>query len=170
MTDTPTNKPDLLARIRSARTALDAALAPLTPAQLAAQDRQGWSIKDHLAHLIRWERKLVGVNLGGQSFAEVFGMDAATAAATAHMSAETGINEWFHQQDQAMSLAEVQAAAAASFAATVAAIEELPAERLFGPHAAGSPDATLLDFIAGNTWEHYDEHREHLAAILQPND
>jgi hypothetical protein len=53
--DSPTSKADLLERIETAQAELDAALLGLSNAQLDRKDRDGgWSIKDHVGHIIGW--------------------------------------------------------------------------------------------------------------------
>lgn len=103
----PTSKAELLQWIRRDRTALEQTLAQVSPAQMTLPGRDGWSIKDHLAHLVAWQRILLESHLGGKTFAEAAGMDEATAAATAHMTAETGLNDYFLARDRDLPLYEV---------------------------------------------------------------
>src|SRR5574341_330088 len=92
----PSSKTELLARIQAERAALEQAIANLSEAQMTALGPESWSVKDHLAHVVTWEQILVLAHLQGRSFAEAAHRDEATAAATAHMTAETGLNAYFH--------------------------------------------------------------------------
>lgn len=51
----PENKETLIQRYSDARAALLAALDGLTDAQLTDPTLDGWSIKDHLAHMALWD-------------------------------------------------------------------------------------------------------------------
>ena len=53
-------KTELLSDIEQSWTRLDTTLNRLTESQLTAiQDAQGWTVKDHVIHLMRWERSVV---------------------------------------------------------------------------------------------------------------
>jgi hypothetical protein len=53
-------KVELVAATAREREALLALLASMTPEQLAQPGEYGWSAKDHVAHLVEWERLLLG--------------------------------------------------------------------------------------------------------------
>src|SRR5712692_10981660 len=69
----PKNKAELLARIRAARAQLERTLAGLDEAALSAPGPEGWAVKDHLAHLAAWGRKVLG-NMDGRKGTEVLGV------------------------------------------------------------------------------------------------
>jgi hypothetical protein len=53
-------KKDLLSDMEQSWTRLNTALNKLTESQLTTiQDAQGWTVKDHVIHLTRWERSVV---------------------------------------------------------------------------------------------------------------
>src|SRR5512145_989206 len=59
------NKAQLLAEIQKTWDELNAELERLTEEQMTAKhDAQGWTVKDHLVHLARWERSVVYLLLG----------------------------------------------------------------------------------------------------------
>ena len=71
----PKSKAELLMRIRVARSELDLTVAGLDEAALAAPGPEGWSVKDHLAHLAAWARKVLA-NMDGRTGPEVLGVPA----------------------------------------------------------------------------------------------
>src|SRR6478609_6621173 len=56
----PTTKAGLQEQVRAQFAALDAAIAPILPAQMVVPGVNGaWSVKDALAHLTFWDRHLL---------------------------------------------------------------------------------------------------------------
>jgi hypothetical protein len=167
-TSLPQNKADLIARIQHERAALERVISTLNDAQMIMPGPEGWSVKDHLAHIVAWEQILVHAHLGGQSFAEAAQMDEATAAATAHMTAETGLNEWLYQRDKSRPLAEVLTDFQQSHQQVLAALDKLEWAELLQPRAPHTPDAApRLAYIRGDTYEHYQEHRRIIDAMME---
>jgi hypothetical protein len=158
-------KADLLAHITAERVALEQTVAGLNEGQLTALGPEGWSIKDHLAHLVAWEEVLVIAHVQGRSFAEAARMDDHTAAATNHMTAETGLNDYFYRRDKERSLAETLADLHRSYRRVLSVLDTLPEERLLTTDQDGHP---LLEVIAGNTYRHYREHARIIRTLLAP--
>src|SRR5438105_1752567 len=69
----PKTKADLLARIRAARAELERTLTGLDDAALSAPGPEGWAVKDHLAHLAAWGRKVLA-NMDGRKGLQVLGV------------------------------------------------------------------------------------------------
>ncbi len=156
-TDAPRDKAGLLSRIDRAWAALEESFAGLSEAQLTAPGPEGWSVKDHLAHIATWERILLVAHLQGRSFAEAAGMDDATAKATEEMTAETGLNDWFLQRDRGRPLADVLADVRETHARLLEALEDAEFAAL----------RERMGHVIGNTYEHYDEHRAIIRALVQ---
>src|SRR6476659_6259846 len=72
----PRNKAELIERIESARAELERLIAPLSEEQLTRPGPEGWSIKDHLAHLALWRKSLIAL-LAGRNRVEAIGLDPA---------------------------------------------------------------------------------------------
>jgi hypothetical protein len=164
---TPQNKAELLACIRQERARLEQAIAGLTEAQFLAPGPEGWSVKDHLAHLVTWEQILLVTHLQGRPFAEGAGMDAATAEVTAHMTAETGLNDYFYERDRHLPLAQVLADFHRSYQQVMAALETADFDNWTQPEDADDPESALLHHIIANTSEHYQEHADIIEAITR---
>ena len=164
----PSDNAELLAWISAERALLDQTLERLTEEQMLKPGPEGWSVKDHLAHLVTWERVLIHAHLGGQSFAEATGMDEATAAATAAMTAESGLNDYFYRRDQERQLAEVLADFRETHAEVVAKLEVMEYDELLQPRHPDDPNsARLIDYVAGDTYEHYREHARMIAEMTK---
>ncbi|HET7037154.1 MAG TPA: DinB family protein [Thermomicrobiaceae bacterium] len=160
---------DVPARVETSWDALHAAIAGLTPEQLEAiRDTGGWSIKDHLAHVAAWEASLLALLTGGSRLAALdlredeFDLD----------DFET-INAALQQRSAQVPAAQVLAHAHASHEQLVAALAALGEQGLSRPYADFQPEATenrdrpVRDWVGGNTYEHYDEHRATIAALLE---
>jgi uncharacterized protein (TIGR03083 family) len=166
----PHDKAELMARIDREWAALEHALAPLDEAQMTAPGPGGWSVKDLLAHISAWERVLLVCDLQGGSFAEAAGMDQATSAATEHMTAETGLNDYFYQRDKQLPLTAVLSNFRESHRQVVAALEQLGDADLQRAHDPDDPEVHLMDSIIGDTYAHYHQHRATIEAMFEQRD
>ncbi|CAN5652377.1 hypothetical protein BH10CHL1_BH10CHL1_26680 [soil metagenome] len=156
----PKDKSELMARIAHERAALEQVLHGLNETQMTAIGPEGWSVKDHLAHIVTWEKILLIAHLQGHSFAEAADMDAATSAATEQMTAETGLNDFFHERDKARPLADVITDFRQSHQQILAALALLSdANLLEARHTDGPHSDPLLKITGSDTYEHYQEHR-----------
>jgi uncharacterized protein (TIGR03083 family) len=162
---TSQEKAELLERISSARATLDQAIAALSEPQLAAPGPDGgWSVKDHLAHLTAWEHKLLAMIQGQPGYLGLQ-IDAATYAS----SNLDELNAILHARFQSLGAAAALDEARQSYRQLVAGIEALPAAALSGRYApADDPEDArrVIDGIANNTYEHYDEHRAAIEQIV----
>ncbi|MCX6050798.1 MAG: ClbS/DfsB family four-helix bundle protein, partial [Chloroflexi bacterium] len=153
-------KSALMARIDQEWAALEQVLRDLNETQMTTIGPEGWSVKDHLAHIVTWEKILLIAHLQGHSFGEAAGMDQATSDATEQMTAETGLNDFFHERDKSRPLADVLTDFRQSHQALMAALEPLAYEELLKPRHPDDPHSDLLiQVVASDTYEHYQEHR-----------
>ena len=159
----PREKGQLLTRIREARAALDRTVDRLSEAQLTARGPDGWSGKDHLAHLAAWEGKIVAV-MEGRPAHEGLGLDEAT-----YRGANIDeINAHLHERARARPLPDVLAAFRRTHERLLVALEALPEAELTRPYQSADAGDVLADGIAGNTYEHYEEHRAAIEALAAP--
>lgn len=158
----PADKTSLMALIREERAALEEAVNRLSESQMTTPGPEGWSVKDHLAHLVTWEQILLIHHMKQRPFAEAAAMDEATAAATETMTAEGGLNDFFFERDKDRPLEEVLADFHESHRRVLAALEEASFEALMRPYHEGRP---LLNWVKGDTYGHYQEHREIIEAM-----
>jgi uncharacterized protein (TIGR03083 family) len=156
----PRDKAELLTRIREARAALDRTVDRLGEAQLTTPGPDGWSGKDHLAHLAAWEGKIVAV-MEGRPAHEGLGLDEA-----AYRGANIDeINAHLHERDRDRPLPDVLAAFRRTHGRLLTALEALPEAELTRPYESADAGDVLADGIAGNTYEHYEEHQATIEAL-----
>jgi uncharacterized damage-inducible protein DinB len=147
-------KADVLDRVRVAHARLEQALAALTPEQMETEGMVGeWSAKATLGHITWWEQVPLHA-LRGESDEDILpGEEWNTDRANAVL----------FERNQRRPLDEALAAFHASYAELLRELEAMPAARL---DESGPYGDNLDVLIAGNTYEHYDEHAKLLAAAF----
>ena len=156
-------KADVIARVTEAWPTLVAAIGGADEAALTAIGPDGWSVKDHLAHLEGWERYLLAL-LERRSPSQAIGVDLATLCATA----DDPLNELLIAPTKAHPLARVLAELRHTHERLLAVVAALPEGDLDRRAADYQPDelADDPDSIAGWITHICDEHlREHVGWI-----
>jgi hypothetical protein len=155
-------KDELLERIRSSKAELDAVLAEIPDDAMIGPHPMGeWSGKDQLAHLAAWHDVLLA-RMRGIRDEEVLGIDPDRYAA---MDTDE-VNSFLFERDAGMSLDDARTAFGRTYAEVVALVEATDGSVLAAPYA-GDADDVLMDSIAGDTFEHYDEHLELLLPLAE---
>lgn len=158
----PSSVAELLANLTCEWDALLRLLAR-HPDVLTAPLDSTWSAKDHLAHISTWETFLLRHHLGGEDAAAA--LDLAPEQYADYSIDE--INAALHARNEAKSLDDVLADAEQIHATLVARLQELSMEELLLPrYADDESGAPLLDWVIGNTNDHYLEHGLYLRAHL----
>jgi hypothetical protein len=148
---------ELLQAMQGGRDRLEAALSGLRDElMLAPELGDGWSIKDLLAHLAFWEKRVgdlyLGLVIGDMSNLE--GMD---------MSIDE-LNALAFECNQLASLAQVRESESWNYQALKRLAAAAPEEHLFDPQCfAWTGGRPFVEWIAAETYEHYDRH---LPALL----
>jgi hypothetical protein len=147
-------KQDLLNEIRIERTALDAALAPLTSRQMtmAGVTKGGWSVKDVLAHLVEWQL----MNLDWYA-AGLRGEKPAIPAPGFSLRELPRLNEMIYRKHHRRPLQAVLRDYRSYHERVVALIETLPDADLvtLGRFSWTGPSWTLSDYLRASTAAHY---------------
>ncbi len=158
--------PEFLRRLDAAWSDLVADIAGYTDAQMTGPtDAAGWTVKDHAAHLFVW---LDGMNavLTGAPRIPRMGLDEAT------WNSGDGdiINEAIRRQHQHRPLVSVMSDlrnAHNEFRGRVAALSNTDLLRPYSDFQPGSPITDpIVGRLAGNSFEHYAEHRPWMRAIV----
>jgi hypothetical protein len=152
----------LLAAMRLARSNWEALLAEAGEARLIESGVEGeWSIKDIIAHITyfeTWAADNVLAFCAGkpQPQAEYKGLEVDEENAR--------IYERFHSK----SLAQVLQDSRASFQRSIEAVQGLRDADLYDPEFTRIPNAdfTVFDLVAGDTFEHYNDHGASVRAWL----
>ncbi len=158
----PQSKTELDARITREWDALQAAVAGLSEEQLIRPGEGGWSIKDNLYHIAAWEQVLLDAVLGGGTTAEALGV----APETLQGLDEDGINDVIYRRSRTMPLSAVREAANRTHDQVLAALARTPFEALLKPLRPDGPDP-VLNWVVGNTYDHYREHRLYIQKLAR---
>ncbi len=157
----PAGKAELLANIRAGYDQLEALLATLSEEQMTIPGVNGsWSVKDNLAHLAVWQSYQAARQEGILNGIEP--PDPAPGLET-----EDEQNDYFYQLYKDRPLAEVLADFRASYQRVLAATEALSWEALNEPFPWYDNNVPMGAYTMGNTYGHYEEHREIIQRWLQ---
>jgi uncharacterized damage-inducible protein DinB len=166
----PRDKNELLQRIAAARAALASAIGVLSDEQFVAPGPQdGWSVKDHLAHLAVWERGIAAL-LGRRPRYEAMGLDLETYLG----NDEESLNAIIYGRNKDRPPAEVRGALEEAERALDTALAPLADADLFRTYSHYQPDepgedsgAPVLGWIADNSYEHYAEHQAWIETLVR---
>lgn len=152
----PANMDDLLDLVDKEWSALMGAIAFLTDQQITAALPGAWSVKDNLAHVAAWERFLLLHHLQGQPPHQVLDIDAAAFEALD----EDGQNAIIYERRRDRSVEEVLEDLERTHEQVLSHLQHVTFADLMQPCYADDPTKRpLIDAVAGNTYEHYQEHR-----------
>lgn len=158
--------PNVLNRIHDSWTRFHDYVASVSPERLTGpKDAAGWSAADHLYHIAAWSDSVLAL-LNGQSRAAAVGLDEATWAQGYEV-----INAALQVRSREMPLEAVLAALNQSHERMVAKIKTLADADLQRPYRYFLPDSDreqpVINWIAGDTFDHYDEHLPWIRAIVE---
>jgi hypothetical protein len=156
----PTTVSELFLRIARGRAQLEEWIATLGQKKLSAPGKDGWAIKDHLAHLAAWEQSTaallrgesryaaMGVEMGGLALNDFDAINQQIYARHEDETVEETLN-FFHSahvglQDELAKMSDADLQKPYS--------DFAPNEKRTD---SGSP---ILGWIIGNTYGHYEEH------------
>ena len=163
MTETPTNMVELRERIHSSYTALEQTIAQLSDAQLTTPIDGSWSAKDMLAHIAAWEQVTIHFHVGDRSFEDVTQLTNVPYATTP----VDQINEAFYARDRDLPLAQVLQSFRSSHQELLAMLDGMSEADLFKSYTpAGRSSGQLFEWIIGDSYDHYDEHRATIQRFL----
>jgi len=170
----PKDKAEALARIDRARAALDQTIGAVSEAQLVAPGPyQGWSVKDHLAHLATWEAGLAAL-LRKQHRYAAMGLDDVDEETVLSSDADA-LNAIIYARTKNRSLADVRGALRDAQKQLLEALATVSNEDLRKTYSHYQPDepgedsgAPILEWIAGNSYDHYAEHQRWIEELIEP--
>ena len=126
-------------------------------------DEGGWSPKDNLAHLTVWMNILLDYHMDGHPAHEVAGVTPEQAADWDF----NVMNDIFFERHRYTSLEQVLDELKQTYANVHARLESMSFEDLIKPRRADDPEKQpILNWIPGDTNEHFAEHRETIAKML----
>lgn len=166
------SKAELLAKINQSRARLEASLGQLSESQLTQPGPEGWSIKDHLAHLAAWELGMAELLNRGDRFAAMQVEEVFALGNDQNKNYTDEINALIYQHHAGQPYAQVLAEFQDAHRQMLAALNVLSDADLYRNYADYTPDgegpqAPVINWIIGNTAEHYDEHTQYIQNLLQ---
>lgn len=163
MPEQPTSKDELQALNRSERAALLDAVERMGRERLETPLlNDGWSVKDVLAHVSVWERRILRVIAEASRGESVEWPEPGFPMTDEGVNA---VNERDFESHRNDALPDVVAESQASFDAIIACVDAMPeADVMSAP--AWRPQVPLFYMIGGNAWEHYREHIDQIEAWL----
>jgi hypothetical protein len=161
----PKDKAELLARIDQEWTALRELIDSLTPKQMTEAVPGSWSVKDHLVHLTTWEQFLLRYHLGQEPPHIVMGVEEETFEGLD----EDGMNALIYERSQNRPLEDVLDSFGQSHTLVLDALGPMTFADLMQPRYADDPEARpLINWVIGNTYDHYREHRQTIQSLPIP--
>ena len=162
----PETVDELLRTIDEAWNGLNGAIAQFSDEQMTTPtDAAGWTVKDHLAHLAAWENSVLVILRDRRPQYDGLGVDKVSWDA----DDIDATNEVVRQANADAPLDEVRTRSESVHAQFVETISEMTDEELKLPvdhWVPGGGDFPVVHKIAGNSAEHYPEHRELMLAIV----
>lgn len=155
--DAPKDKQDLIQKISDERSGLRGLLGSLSEDEmLIPMDDDSWSVKDHVAHIVIWEKRLV-------EWLNVVERGEVPRQLPPGMTWDD-LDRWNEQtfeENRERELTEVLDDFNRYAEEVNKAVEAIPEDLLMGADSlewrSGSP---LWEMVAANTFWHYPEHRE----------
>lgn len=148
----------VLERLRAAKAGFDALLARISPERLTAPELDGgWSVKDSLAHLSHWQADVI----------DRLSWPADRSRAPSDHADIEPINAEVYEQNRNRPLAAVRDEFERTYTAFAAAAAALSDDEFNDPHRwAWTNGRPIYGWFAGDGWEHYAEHADHIRARL----
>jgi len=157
----PSTKSELLERILPAREELLRTITSLSLEDLSRPGHEGWSTKDHLAHVAAWQRMVVAHLRDGTDHA-VLGMGPEVYAAAGLEVLNTRIYE-LHRNDPASDVLGEFNDACATLKAIASGLSD---KQLAAPYWEDDT-RPVIDKIASDSYRHDIEHLEWIEELLQ---
>lgn len=167
-----TTQAELIVHIERDWIALNKFLNKLTDAHwLNIKNEDGWTIKDHVAHLTAWEASALAI-LNGQSRHEVFGIEEAI-----YLSQDVDkINQAVYDLHREDDLNQVREQFKQGHQAMIRKIKSLSDDDLnksyshYLPDEVGDNDFPTINAIYGNTAHHFRTHQAWMEAMCEANE
>jgi hypothetical protein len=157
------SKAELMFQIEREWSALMDVVAQLSPEQMLTPDEGGWSPKDNLAHLSVWMSILLDYHMDQRPAHEVADVTPEVAADWDFNVMNTIFFERYRDQPLEQVLEELKQ----TYQRVHARLESMTFEDLMKPRRADDPEKQpILNWIPGDTSEHFAEHRETIEKAL----
>lgn len=146
---------------------LTALVESMGPDGLTVTGPDGWAVKDHLAHVAAWEASLIAL-FEGADRGQAMGIKATGQEGTDEINHELWARHHAMSPEQAMAYYRDTHTALVRLLASMSDEDLQRPYNDFQPNDPRAPDDNrpAMDWVAGNTWEHYNEHAEWLSQLI----
>jgi hypothetical protein len=149
-------KDELVESIRAEWEALMGVVGKLSEGQMVMPDEGGWSPKDNLAHLSEWMKILMGCYMDKRTPDDVAGIPPDVASRWNMEEINPILFQRNHQRSTEDVLHELQGV----YAKLISRLEAMTTADLLKPMREDDPEGTpLIDYVIGDTSDHFAEHR-----------
>ncbi len=169
-TNRVTTKAQLMLEIEDGWLIINQAIDSLSKAQMTTlRDGEGWTVKDHIAHMTAWERSALYF-LQGKPRHEGLGIEESVYLS----EDEDSINADIYARQQSLTLPEVLADFRVVHSQLLTALQPLTDSELMLPYRHFLPDEPGdgegppgINVIYGNSAHHYREHLAWMRALVE---
>jgi hypothetical protein len=162
----PKDKAELMTEIEKEWKLLCDVVEQLTDTQITTTDEGGWSPKDNLAHLTEWMRVLMGYHIDHRPSHEVMNLSEEDTRAWDFEI----INPILFERNKNRSRKDVMDEIKQVYTQLHDKLSNMSFEDLLKPRHADDPEKRpLLQWVLGDTTEHFLEHRETIEKGLKAN-
>jgi hypothetical protein len=159
----PENMSELLSDIEGEWKHLWRVVAQLTPQQMTTPDAGGWSPKDNLAHLAEWMKVLMGYHMDRRPAHEVMNVP---IEVTRGWDMDV-INPVLFERNRNRSTEDVLGELRRVYSELTLKLRSMRFEDLMQPRHADDPERQpLLNWVLGDTTQHFEEHRATIEKLL----
>jgi hypothetical protein len=156
-----TGRQELIATLENTKAEVEALVAEAGDARLTASGVTGeWSIKDMLAHMTAWEERVVawaeGIHQGRKPAPPPWSTD----------WNDDQVNALIYERDRGRSLPDVLEGWRRTHRKVVDAVRTMSEEELFHEKIEWLGDVPFAEALAGNSYEHQQEHAAQIRAWL----
>jgi hypothetical protein len=160
----PENKNELMSAIEREWQMLMDVISKLNEKQLNTLDEGGWLPKDNLAHLGEWMNVLIGYHMDNRPPHEVLGVP---QEVTKEWDMNV-INPVLFERNRNRSATDVLDGVKHIYITLIEKLKSTPFEELMKPRHADDPEKIpLLNWVIGDTTEHFAEHREIIEKLVK---
>jgi uncharacterized damage-inducible protein DinB len=146
---------------------LTALIDTLGPSDLELKGSGRWAVKDHLFHIAAWELSLLAL-LDGEDLRSAMGVPGAAEDIDS-------LNEavWLaHRDETAEQARDFSRASHEKLTRRLEAMSDADLRRSYNHYQPNDPrdpgdDRPVVEWVAGDTYEHYAEHRSYIDQIVK---
>jgi uncharacterized damage-inducible protein DinB len=140
-------------------------VAKLGPDGLMVKAGDGWSVKDHLAHVAAWEQSLLGLIEGQDRLAAMGLLEPVEENTDVINDALVKL----HQHETADQTLKYFRDSHAQLMTTLGKLTDADLQKPYSHFQPADPDEqrAVIGWVAGNTYEHYAEHIDWINQVIK---